>query len=76
MPAWLIQIIVTLAIKFGVPYIVKLFPKIPDQVIDIIDTLLEQLKDPNVSDSSAKKTALYSIKAHCEGVACPPSPKE
>lgn len=73
MPTWLIPIIVNLAIKLGVPALVKWLPWIPQAVLDAITELLNNLKDPSVSNSAAKKTAMVNvreaIKADATGVA-------
>lgn len=71
MPGWLISLLATLAIKFGIPWIIKKWPGIPQQVIDIINELLSKLNDPNQSNSAAKKVAIFKIK-ECTGVGCPP----
>jgi len=63
MPAWLIQLLVSLAIKFGIPWLVTKLPWIPTEVVSIINELLENLKDPKVSDSAAKKMAKAQIRA-------------
>lgn len=65
MPTWLINIIVTLAVKVGLPWVVQKFPKMPQEIIDIISQLLEQLKNPTVSNSVAKKQALTRVKEFC-----------
>lgn len=72
MPAWIIQILVSLAIKIGVPALAKLIPSLPQQVIDIINALLAALKTPDASNSSAKKTAIKAIQEHYSGVGTPP----
>ena len=74
MPNWLLQIIVTLAIRVGVPELVKLFPKIPQEVIDIINKLLDALNNPTVSNSSAKKMAISQVRDYVVGQA--PDTKE
>lgn len=65
MPAWLLQILITIAIKIGVPALLKYFPGVPQQVVDIINQLLDSLKDPKQSNSAAKKIAISSVKDFC-----------
>lgn len=43
--------------------LLKFFPAIPKEVMDIIDQLLSDLKKPEVSNSSAKKKALRAVKS-------------
>lgn len=71
MPPWLISLAATLAIKFGIPWVIKMWPGIPQQVIDIINELLGKLKNPAESNSAAKKLAIVKIK-ECTGTGCPP----
>lgn len=61
MPSWLIPILVNLAIKLGVPALVKYLPWIPQAVIDAINELLNALKDPNKSNSQARKEAMVKV---------------
>lgn len=78
MPAWLINIIVSLAIKVGIPWVVQHIPGIPQAVIDIITQLLNDLNNPKVSNSAAKKMAVAQVKAlreQASGVARSPETK-
>lgn len=75
MPAWLVPIVVQIAVKFGVPWLLKVIPGIPQVVIDIINDLLNKLADPTQSNSAAKKDAIDKIKK-CTGSFCPPDVKE
>ena len=63
MPSWLINALVSIAIKVGLPWVIQNFPGIPQQVIDIINELLKNLQDPSQSNSAAKKQALAAVKA-------------
>jgi hypothetical protein len=76
MPSWLIQILVTIAIKVGIPYLAKLIPGIPQSVIDVIEQLLSDLQDPKKSNSASKKRALKRIKEVHRGVGSPPDTLE
>lgn len=75
MPTWLINALVGIAIKIGVPWLVKKFPWIPKEIVDIINELVEQLKNPNVSNSVAKKTAMRQVKEFCT-TGCSPQIKK
>lgn len=43
MPAWLIKTLIGLAVRFGLPWVLKHFPGIPEAVRKIIEQLLEAL---------------------------------
>jgi len=75
MPTWLINVLVTAAVKIGVPWLIQKFPWIPKEVVEIINQLVEQLKNPNVSNSVAKKTALKEVKEFCT-TGCSPQLKK
>ena len=62
MPAWLIQLLISLAIKIGLPALIKYIPQIPSEVVQIIEELLNNLKKPDVSNSAAKKTAQLRVR--------------
>lgn len=71
MPAWLLSFLISLAIKLGMPFLLKLFPNLPPGIAAIIQKLIEDL-----SAHSATKTALVAqaktdIKQACSGVGCP-----
>lgn len=72
MPPFLLNIIISFAIKFGLAWLVKRFPGIPQEVIDIIEKLLGGLKSAESPDEKAmlKRQAMRDVKAHCDGVAC------
>lgn len=65
MPAWLIQLIITLAVKFGLPWILKKFPGIPPEVMKVIEELLGNLathkeeKAKLVAEAKEKVAACY-----------------
>lgn len=70
MPIWLIQLIVTLAVKFGVPFILKRFPSIPAEVIKIIEELIAKLTDQKAEKQVLIAEAKQKVKAICEGPHC------
>lgn len=59
MPQWLIDLLVNLAVKIGLPVVMKIFKGVPDAVWQAISDLLEHLKGhptPEVvSDNFVKK---------------------
>ena len=70
MPSWLLNLLVSLAIKVGMPYLLKYLPWIPQEVMVIIEKLLNDLQKPDTSNSMAKKAALRDVKQYCSGVGC------
>lgn len=76
-PEWLYQII-KLAIQIGSPYLLQLikgwFKNLPPDIVKIIEELINALKNPTVSNSTARKTARYKFD-ECLGVGCPPKTK-
>ena len=76
MPAWLINALVSLAIKIGFPLLLKYIPWLPNEVLVIIEKLLSDLQKPDISNSMAKKTALRDVKEYCSGVGCPAETKQ
>lgn len=62
MPTWLLNLLIQLAIKIGVPALIKYFPKVPAEIIVIINELLDSLKKPDVSNSAAKKVAIAKVR--------------
>ena len=71
MPAWILSMIIPLAIRLGVSFVLKRFPGIPPEVRAILESLQLKLKTPGVSNSGAKKQAVADFKAYCEGTGCP-----
>lgn len=65
MPGWLINIIVTLAVKVGLPWVIKKFPGIPQEIIAIIAQLINDLSNPEKSNSISKKVALNRVSELC-----------
>lgn len=66
MPAWILNLLIQLAIKVGVPALVKYFPKIPSEIIAIINELIDALKQPEVSNSAAKKSAMAKVRSQLQ----------
>lgn len=62
-----------MAIKFGMSWLVKRFPGIPQEAIDIIEKLLTGLGTAKSAEEvvALKKQALVDVKAHCDGIGNP-----
>lgn len=70
MPHWLLQLLVTLAVQFGIPWLLKAFPWLPKEVIAIIEELLKALQDQKMEKKALIKEAKQNIAA-CYGPNCP-----
>lgn len=60
MPSWLVTIIINyilpLAVKLGIPMLLKKFPNLPPEIQQIIEDLIKHLTDP-VKPAEEKKVA-------------------
>jgi len=65
MPGWLINIIVTIAVKVGLPWVIKKFPGIPQEILAVIVQLIEDLNNPGKSNSVSRKVALSRVSKLC-----------
>lgn len=75
MPGWLIMILVNLALKFGVPWLLKKFPWLPPNIAEIIEDLVGKVKGAKATKKEAYKEAKRKIR-ECQGTACAPQVKE
>lgn len=77
-PSWLMAII-KLAVQIGSPYLLELvkkwFSKLPVEVVEIINELINGIKNPAIPTRNAKKAAAFKLK-RCQGVACAPEVKK
>lgn len=62
MPAWLVPIIVKIAIELGMPFIRKYLPMLPEWALDILKSLEGAIADPKVDNREAKKVARVALK--------------
>ena len=69
MPAWLIQLLITLAINFGLPWLLKKFPWIPPEVRKIIEDLINKLKDHKEQKEVLVSEAKQKVR-ECYGPNC------
>lgn len=75
MPAWLISFLISLAVKFGVPFLLSKMPWIPDEVKKIIEDLIGKLAGHKAERTDLVQQAKKDIQKACEGVACKPDLK-
>lgn len=67
-PAWLLNILIKLAVSIGLPWLMKKFPGLPAEVWAILE---EILKHVNSSDDKAAAVKQVREKVRqCTGVAC------
>lgn len=71
MPVWLINILISLAIKFGVPWLMAKFPLISPAVQQIIDGLLSDLQSHSQQKAQIVSGAKEQIRKVCSGTTCP-----
>lgn len=66
MPGWLVTILLNvvlpMAIKLGVPQLVALIPKLPQEVQDIIKALADAISNHNQEVAIHKANAIAKIK--------------
>ena len=72
MPAWLVELLVNLALKVGIPFLVEKFNWIPVEFWRVVQDLLS-----HVNDHPNKQEAIQNVRAQleCIGVGCAPKPK-
>lgn len=72
-PAWLLALI-KLAIQIGSPYLMDLikkwFKNLPQDVIDIINSFINGIKDPTIPNRNVRAKARGELKSYCTGVGC------
>lgn len=69
MPFWL-TIIINLALRFGVPWLLKKFPFLPPNIREIIEKLIGDLDVKKAEKKELVAKAKAEIKA-CTGPNCP-----
>lgn len=78
MPSWLIPVL-KVAISIGSPYLLelikKLIAKLPAEVVEIINDLINGIKSPTIDTRQARAEAKARFKRHCDGVGCSPETK-
>jgi hypothetical protein len=71
MGGWLISLIISFALRFGLAWLVKRFPWLPPGVVEILEELLTNLKMKKMEKKQAVREAKAKIKKVCTGTACP-----
>lgn len=73
MPVWIIQLLISLAVKFGLPFVLRLiakkFPGVPTELGSIIEELLKNLGKAKEDKKEAVRTAKLRV-AECYGPTC------
>lgn len=76
-PSW-VWVILKIAAQLGSPWILetlkKLISGLPAELLDIINGLIGDIKNPSVPNKVARQSALAKLKK-CQGVACAPEIK-
>lgn len=78
MPGWLISMLISAALKFGVPYVLdwlhKKFPWLPvnDETKKIIGDLADSMRQTRGMQRAAKRVAAQKLRA-CHGMGCAPT---
>lgn len=72
MPSWLIQLLVTLAGQFGIPWLTEKFKWVPKEFWQIVMDVLKHIQDAPNKDEAIKnvRSALS-----CQGIGCAPELK-
>lgn len=69
MPAWLLNLLVQLVIKLGLPALIKRFPGLPAELWALIEEILRHVAG---SGNPSAATALLRVKVkECTGAGCP-----
>lgn len=71
MPFW-VSILVTLALKFGLPWLLKRFPWIPVEVREIVEDAVKKVNELKRAKEEAIQGARERAK-ECYGTGCPPN---
>lgn len=70
-PSWLVNILVTLAKNFGLPLLLKLWPGLPKEVVELITAILSFIHgSDNKPEAVRQVKQALTTSATCEGVAC------
>lgn len=63
MPIWLINIIISFALKLGMAFLLKKFPGIPDEIRQIIQEMIDAIKSSPGDKDEIVKNAKVKIKS-------------
>lgn len=72
MPAWLVQLLTTLALQFGIPWLTEKFSWLPKEFFVMLQDILKY-----VQAADDKKEAVKTVRSQlgCVGIGCPPDLK-
>ena len=62
MPYW-VRILVSIAVKLGIPWLLKVFPGIPATVVAEIQALIEELTKAKQVHKAARRKRIREVKA-------------
>lgn len=71
--AWLVPLLIRLAVSLGVPYVMKKFPGVPAELIQLLEEIAKHIHS---SDNPA--AALDNVRKavrECTGTGCAPEPQ-
>lgn len=71
MPVWMINLLISLAVKWGLPWLLAKFPLLPPWLEQIIEKIIEDLKQENADKKQIIKEAHNQVRQACSGSACP-----
>lgn len=66
MPIWLWKLIFSIALKLGVPFLLKRFPWVPKEVLQILEELMSDLKLSKATKRTAYSRAKTKMR-ECSG---------
>lgn len=75
MAPWLLSFIISMALKFGLAWVLKRFPDLQTKfpvLWAILEELVSKVKEAKGMHEDAKREAHLRIQKECFGVACPP----
>lgn len=76
MPAFIINLVLQLVLKFGIPWLLdwlkKRFPwlPIPEQIVPVLQDYIRDVKEAKITKQMARRRAHTRLR-ECYGVACP-----
>lgn len=72
MPSWMIELLVNLAMQFGIPWLTEKFKWVPTEFWQVVKDILKY-----VQAADDKKEAVKTVRSQlgCVGIGCPPDLK-
>jgi hypothetical protein len=78
MPGWILSLIISFALRLGLAWLIKRFPNLPPEILDLLEDLISKKQDPRLSTEEKKQAEAETrkkIKEVCTGVGCPSDTK-